>query len=92
MVSYKELKKGKKYKLGDIIVGKFIRLEQEADGDNVLIFTGSQYGETGENTIYPDEQDDFEEIERNAGGSKKNKRKTKKITNKKKRRTIRDRK
>lgn len=92
MVSYKELKKGKKYKLGDIIVGKFIRLEQEADGDNVLIFTGSQYGETGENTIYPDEQDDFEEIERNAGGSKKNKRKTKKRSNKKKRRTIRNRK
>lgn len=74
MVSYKDLIKGKKYKLGDIVVGEFIRLDREQDGDVVLIFTDSQYGETGENTIYPDEQDDFEEIERNAGGSTKNKR------------------
>ena len=91
MVTYKELKKGKKYKLGDIIVGKFLRLEKDANGD-VLIFTGSQYGEIGENTIEPYDEDDFEEIRRTEGGSKKNKRKTKKITNKKKRRTMRNRK
>jgi hypothetical protein len=82
MVSYKHLIKGKKYKLGGIKVGKFVRLDREPDGDIVLIFTGSQYGETGENTIYPDEQDDFEEIERNAGGSAKNKRSNKNKTTK----------
>ena len=82
MVSYKELKTGKKYKLGDIIVGKFVRVDREPDGDVVLIFLDSQYGETGENTIYPDEQDDFEEIERNAGGSAKNKRSNKNKTTK----------
>jgi hypothetical protein len=82
MVSYKHLIKGKKYKLGDIIVGKFVRLDREPDGDIVLIFTGSQYGESGENTIYPDEEDDFEEIERNAGGSAKNKRSNKNKTTK----------
>ena len=87
MVSYKELKSGKKYKLGDVIVGKFVRVDREPDGDIVLIFLDSQYGETGENTIYPDEDDDFEEIERNAGGSTKTKKtnktnKTKKNKNK----------
>jgi hypothetical protein len=94
MVNYRDLIKGKKYELGGIKVGKFVRLDREPDGDIVLIFTGSQYGETGENTIYPDEQDDFEEIipPNTAGGSKKNKRNTKKRTNKKKRRTIRNRK
>ena len=88
MVNYRDLIKGKKYELGGIKVGKFVRQEI------VLIFTGSQYGETGENTIYPDEQDDFEEIipPNTAGGSKKNKRNTKKRTNKKKKRTIRNRK
>ena len=80
MVSYRDLIKGKKYKLGVITVGKFVRLDREPDGDIVLIFTGSQYGETGENTIYPDEEDDFEEIERNAGGSTKNKRSNKNKT------------
>ena len=76
MVNYRDLIKGKKYELGGIKVGKFVRQEI------VLIFTGSQYGETGENTIYPDEEDDFEEIERNAGGSAKNKRSNKNKTTK----------
>jgi len=85
MVSYKELINGKKYKLGDIIVGEFVRADREPDGDIVLIFTGSQYGETGENNIYPDDEDEFEEIipPNSAGGSKKNKR-SKKNKNKNK--------
>jgi len=62
MVNYKNLLPGKKYKLGDIKVGKFVRFETEANGDNVLIFLDSQYGDKGENTIYPDDQDDFIEI------------------------------
>ena len=62
MVNYKNLIPGKKYKLGDIKVGKFVRFETEANGDNVLIFLDSQYGDKGENTIYPDDQDDFIEI------------------------------
>lgn len=62
MVNYKNLIQGKKYKLGDIKVGKFVRFETEANGDNVLIFLDSQYGDKGENTIYPDDQDDFIEI------------------------------
>jgi hypothetical protein len=62
MVNYKNLITGKKYKLGDIKVGKFVRLETEANGDNVLIFLDSQYGDKGENTIYPDDQDDFIEM------------------------------
>jgi hypothetical protein len=85
MVTYKKLKKGKKYKLGVIPVGKFVRLDREPDGDIVLIFTGSQYGEPRrENTIYPDEEDDFEEIipPNTAGGSKKNKRSNKNKTTK----------
>jgi hypothetical protein len=84
MVSYKELKTGKKYKLGDIIVGEFVRADREPDGDIVLIFTGSQYGETGENNIYPDDEDEFEEIipPNTAGGSKKNKRSKNKNKNK----------
>lgn len=80
MVSYKELKNGKKYKLGDIIVGKFVRVDRDSDDDIVLIFTDSQYGEPGENTIYPDEEDDFEEIKRNAVSSTKNKRSKKNKT------------
>lgn len=99
MVSYKELKTGKKYKLGDIIVGKFVRVDREPDGDVVLIFLDSQYGETGENTIYPNEDDDSEEIERNAGGSMKSKKtkqnnkskRTKKNNNKTKIRTMKTR-
>ena len=62
MVNYKNLITGKKYKLGDIKVGQFVRLETEANGDNVLIFLDSQYGDKGENTIYPDDQDDFIEM------------------------------
>jgi hypothetical protein len=93
MVSYKELKTGKKYKLGDIIVGKFVRVDREPDGDVVVIFLDSQYGETGENTIYPDEDDEFEEIERNAGGSMKTKKtkKTKQNNNKTKIKTMKTR-
>ena len=76
MVNYKNLIQGKKYKLGDIKVGKFVRLETEANGDNVLIFLDSQYGDKGENTIYPDDQDDFIEIK--AKISSKDKTKTSK--------------
>jgi len=76
MVNYKNLIPGKKYKLGDIKVGKFIRLETETDGDNVLIFLDSQYGDKGENTIYPDNQDDFIEM-KSKSLSKKSKSKSK---------------
>ena len=76
MVNYKNLITGKKYKLGDIKVGQFVRLETEANGDNVLIFLDSQYGDKGENTIYPDDQDDFIEIK--AKISSKDKTKTSK--------------
>lgn len=79
MVNYKNLITGKKYKLGDIKVGKFVRFETEANGDNILIFLDSQYGDKGENTIYPDDQDDFIEM--------KSKDKTKKSKKKSKNRT-----
>jgi hypothetical protein len=84
MVNYRHLKKGNEYKLGDIIVGEFVRLDREPDGHIVLIFNGSQLGETGENTIYPEEEDDFEEIipPNTAGGSKKKKRSNKNKTTK----------
>jgi hypothetical protein len=84
MVSYKELKNGKNYKLGDIIVGKFVRVDRDSDDDIVLIFTDSQHGDPGENTIYPDEEDDFEETKRNSVGSTKNKRSKKNKTKNKK--------
>jgi len=71
MVHYTKLIPNKKYKLGDIIIGKFKEKKREPDGDIVLIFLDSEYGEKGENTIYPDEDDDFEEIERNLGGVKR---------------------
>jgi len=76
MVNYKNLIQGKKYKLGDIKVGKFVRLETEANGDNVLIFLDSQYGDKGENTIYPDDQDDFIEM-KSKDKTKKSKNRTK---------------
>jgi len=79
MVNYKNLITGKKYKLGDIKVGKFVRFETEANGDNVLIFLDSQYGDKGENTIYPDDQDDFIEIKTKTL-SKKSKNKSKNRT------------
>ena len=79
MVNYKNLITGKKYKLGDIKVGKFVRFETEANGDNVLIFLDSQYGDKGENTIYPDDQDDFIEIKTKTL-SKKSKKKSKNRT------------
>jgi hypothetical protein len=79
MVNYKNLIPGKKYKLGDIKVGKFVRFETEANGDNVLIFLDSQYGDKGENTIYPDDQDDFIEIKTKTL-SKKSKNKSKNRT------------
>jgi hypothetical protein len=71
MVNYKNLIPGKKYKLGDIKVGKFVRFETEANDDNVLIFLDSQYGDKGENTIYPDDQDDFIEIKAMSVSNKK---------------------
>ena len=79
MVNYKNLITGKKYKLGDIKVGKFVRFETEANGDNILIFLDSQYGDKGENTIYPDDQDDFIEIKTKTL-SKKSKKKSKNRT------------
>lgn len=78
MVNYKNLIPGKKYKLGDIKVGKFVRFETEANGDNILIFLDSQYGDKGENTIYPDDQDDFIEMKaRSVSNTKKSKSKSK---------------
>ena len=78
MVNYKNLIPGKKYKLGDIKVGKFVRFETEANDDNILIFLDSQYGDKGENTIYPDDQDDFIEMKaRSVSNTKKSKSKSK---------------
>ena len=78
MVNYKNLIPGKKYKLGDIKVGKFVRFETEANDDNILIFLDSQYGDKGENTIYPDDQDDFIEMKaRYVSNTKKSKSKSK---------------
>ena len=73
MVYYKNLVPGKKYKLGDIKVGKFIRFETEVNGDNVLIFLDSQYGDKGENTIYPYDQDDFIELKTRKSSKTKSK-------------------
>jgi hypothetical protein len=88
MVNYKNLIPGKKYKLGDIKVGKFVRFETETDGDNVLIFLDSQYGDKGENTIYPDDQDDFIEI-KSKSLSRKSKSKSKSNSKGGRRRTFR---
>jgi len=57
MVHYSKLKKGKVYKLDDIVVGKFIRSE----GDE-LVFLESEFGDSGENNISKDENDDFIEV------------------------------
>lgn len=62
MVTYKELESGKKYKLGDINVGKFI----ERNG-TILIFKNSQFGEEINEIDIGDkdnEEDDFVEIKR----------------------------
>jgi len=57
MVHYNELKKGKIYKLDDIVLGKFLRSE----GDD-LIFLNSEFGEQGENNVSKDEEDDYVEV------------------------------
>jgi hypothetical protein len=54
-VKYNDLIPGKKYKLGVINVGKFVRIDGES-----LIFLDSEFGEKGENEIYKDIDDDFE--------------------------------
>jgi len=59
MVKYTELIPGKKYQLGDVNVGRFIKRE-----DNILIFLNSQFGERTENEIDADDEDDFIEIKR----------------------------
>lgn len=75
MVKYNELKNGKKYKLGDINVGKFIRSENNND-EIVLYFLDSQFGEKGENPVYPDDDDDFIEIKQKTRSKRKSKSKT----------------
>jgi len=60
MVRYTELIPGKKYKLGDINVGKFIKRN-----DKILTFLNSEFGERTENEIDAEEdEDDFIEIKR----------------------------
>lgn len=63
MVTYKDLEPGKKYKLGDIIVGKFVK-----KNGTILTFLDSQFGERNENEIdigeEGNEEDDFIEIKR----------------------------
>jgi hypothetical protein len=65
LVKYTDLIPGKKYKLGDIKVGKFLRIEGES-----LIFLDSEFGEKGENEIYKDIDDDFELINNSKINSK----------------------
>ena len=57
MVHYLDLIPGKRYKLGDMNVGKFIRKT-----DDTLVFIGSQYGEDDENEIDADDEDNYKEI------------------------------
>jgi hypothetical protein len=59
MVKHHELIPGKKYKLGDVKVGKYLRKSDDGQG---LIFLNSQYGEKGENEIEIDEEDNYEKI------------------------------
>ncbi len=54
MVDYTKLIPGKKYILGGIKVGKFIR-----KSNNSLVFLNSQFGEKGENEIDADLEDDY---------------------------------
>uniref|UniRef100_A0A6C0JJ82 Uncharacterized protein n=1 Tax=viral metagenome TaxID=1070528 RepID=A0A6C0JJ82_9ZZZZ len=71
MVKYNELKKGKTYKLGDINIGNFVRWDKE---NEVLVFTGSQYGEEDEeNEIDENSKDDYVEIKTRKPKSKKTK-------------------
>jgi hypothetical protein len=60
MVKHHELIPGKKYKLGDIKVGKYLRKSDDGQG---LIFLNSQHGEKGENEIEIDEEDDYEKMQ-----------------------------
>lgn len=57
MVHYTDLKKGKIYKLDDIILGKFIKSE-----DDALVFLNSEFGEAEENYVSKYEEDDFVEV------------------------------
>ena len=70
MVKHHELIPGKRYKLGDMKVGKYLR--RSADGQG-LIFLNSQYGKKGENEIERDEEDDYEEMQSPKGKSKSRK-------------------
>ena len=54
MVDYTKLIPGKKYILGGIKVGKFIR-----KSNDTLVFLNSQFGEKGENEIDMDLEDDY---------------------------------
>lgn len=76
MVKHDELKNGKKYKLGDINLGKFIRSEND-NGEIVLYFLDSQFGEKGENPVYPDDDDNFIEIKQKTRSRRKSKSKSK---------------
>ena len=55
---YSNLIPGRKYKLGEIRVGKFVRKTD----NGTLIFLNSDYGEEGENEIDQDEEDEYTEI------------------------------
>ena len=76
MVKHDELKNRKKYKLGDINLGKFIRSEND-NGEIVLYFLDSQFGEKGENPVYPDDDDNFIEIKQKTRSRRKSKSKSK---------------
>jgi hypothetical protein len=76
MVNYTKLVRGKKYKLGDINLGKFIRSEND-NGEIVLYFLDSQFGEKGENPVYPDDDDNFIEIKQKTRSRRKSKSKSK---------------
>lgn len=75
MVDYTKLIPGKKYILGGIKVGKFIR-----KSNDTLVFLNSQFGEKGENEIDMDLEDDYSlyKTKTKKGGRKKRKTRSKK--------------
>ena len=75
MVDYTKLIPGKKYILGGIKVGKFIR-----KSNDTLVFLNSQFGEKGENEIDMDLEDDYilYKTKTKRGGRRKRKTRSKK--------------
>jgi len=88
MVRHTELIVGREYKLGSMLVGKFKKRNENGE----LIFMNSQHGEIGENTIDPDDEDDYILLRNRSGYSKKGGKKRSKKRNRKTRKIRKTRK